>query len=345
MIRRLSVFCLLGLVAFSLSGCVSSMLSRGIVEAPNKKSLPSIVKSEERRAKYDATWAQAWLQPVSSPAASIAIAVVEPRDYQLDYKIEVRTRKDGGNYLAPQIQWNVAASSQSGVGSSIVEPKGTILILHGYRDSKECMMHWALYLAQKGYRCVLADFRGHGRSSGKWIGFGAFEVSDLRQVLDALEAKKLLAGKLGVIGVSYGGSVGLMLASQDIRVASVVALEPFSDAQKAVEEFARVFAGKYVKDWTEKDYAKVLNKASKKAEFSWADTDVIAAVEHLKVPVFLVHGEKDLWISPEHSRILSKHVTAPCRLLMLPRDDHLLLSMRLEPLATEVAEWFDAKLR
>jgi hypothetical protein len=30
---------------------------------------------------------------------------------------------------------------------------------------------------------------------------------------------------------------------------------------------------------------------------------------------------------------------------MLPNDDHLLLSMRLEPLATEVAAWFDAKLK
>jgi pimeloyl-ACP methyl ester carboxylesterase len=128
-------------------------------------------------------------------------------------------------------------------------------------------------------------------------------------------------------------------------VATVVALEPFSDAQKAVEEFARVFAGKYVKDWTEKDYARVLTKAAKKAKFSWADTEVISAVEQLKVPVFLVHGEKDRWISPEHSRILSKHVAVPGRLLMLPNDDHLLLSMRLEPLATEVAGWFDAKLK
>jgi pimeloyl-ACP methyl ester carboxylesterase len=321
------------------------MLSRGIVEAPNKTSLPSMVKSEEKRTRYDATWSQAWLQPGSPPAASIAIAIVEPRDYQLEYKIEVRTRKDGGKYFAPQIKWDAAVTSAAGEVAPTIAPKGTILILHGYRDSKECMMHWALYLAQKGYRCVLADFRGHGRSTGDWIGFGAFEVSDLRQVLDALAEKKLLTGKLGVIGVSYGGSVGLKLASQDTRVATVVALEPFSEAQKAVEEFARVFAGKYVKDWTEKDYAKVLSKASKKANFSWADTDVITAVEHLKVPVFLVHGEKDRWISPEHSRILSKHTTVPGRLLMLPNDDHLLLSMRLEPLATEVAAWFDAKLK
>ena len=112
-----------------------------------------------------------------------------------------------------------------------------------------------------------------------------------------------------------------------------------------MEEFARVFAGKYVKDWTEKNYASVLAKAAKKAKFSWADTDVIAAVERLKVPVFLVHGEKDRLILPEHSRILSTHANAPCQLLMLPNDDHLLLSMRLEPLATEVAAWFDAKLK
>lgn len=106
------------------------MLSRGIVEAPNKTSLPSMLRSEEKRARYDATWAQAWLQPVSPPPASIAISVVEPRNYDLEYKIEVRTRKDGGEYFAPQIQWKTTASLQSGEGAPTIEPKGTILILH-----------------------------------------------------------------------------------------------------------------------------------------------------------------------------------------------------------------------
>jgi pimeloyl-ACP methyl ester carboxylesterase len=316
------------------------MLSRGIVEAPNKTSLPGMVKDEKRRAKYDETWAQSWQQPVGPPTASLAVAVMEPGDYSPSYKIDLKTNAKGGKYLSPDLRWEKRAQT-----SAVAEPKGTILILHGYRDAKECMMHWALFLAQNGYRCVLVDFRGHGRSSGDWIGFGAFEVADLRQVIDALEVRKLLAGRLGVIGVSYGGSVGLGLAARDSRVAAVVALEPFSNAQKAVEEFAQIFAKKYVKDWTADDYARVYKKAAKKADFSWEKTDVLAAVDQLRTPVFLIHGEKDRWISPEHSKLLDKALKGEHQLLLLPEDDHLVLSIRLMPIADDVGKFFGKHLR
>ncbi|MFT3783068.1 MAG: alpha/beta fold hydrolase [Nibricoccus sp.] len=338
--RRVGPFCLAGLVLFSLTGCVSGMLSRRVVEAPNKSYLPSMVRDEKKRAKYDATWSQVWLQPVGPPAAELAVAVVEPRNYGMVHKIDLRTRKDGKKYLAMDLQWEVPSA-----GAPLAEPKGTILILHGYRDSKECMMHWALCLAEQGYRCVLVDLRGHGRSTGEWIGFGAFETSDLQRVLDGLEQRKLLAGRLGVLGLSYGGSVGLRLTAQDSRVATVVALEPFSDPRKAVEEFSRVFAGKYVKNWTADDYGRVLGKSAKKAGFDWADADVLGAMDRLKVPSFIVHGEKDTWISPEHSRALVARAKVPCRLKMMPNDDHYVLSIRLSDLAPDVINWFGEHLK
>ena len=100
-----------------------------------------------------------------------------------------------------------------------------------------------------------------------------------------------------------------------------------------------------MKDWTAGDFNRVFAKAARKANFSWADTDVLAAADHLKVPVFLIHGAKDRWISPEHSKRLNEQIKATHRLLLLPEDDHLLLSMRLLPIATEVEAWFEEYLR
>jgi pimeloyl-ACP methyl ester carboxylesterase len=190
----------------------------------------------------------------------------------------------------------------------------------------------------------LVDLRGHGRSTGQWIGYGAFEAKDLSQVLDDLERKQLLAGKVGVIGVSYGASVGLQLAARDKRIATVVALEPFSDAQKAVVEFSRAVAGSYVKDWTAGDYSHALAKAASMAKFAWSDVDVLGAVERNPIPMLFFHGARDKMISPEHSQILKAHAAGRSGLLILPEDDHISLSKRLAPIAGGVAEWFDKTL-
>src|SRR5207302_636031 len=76
-----------------------------------------------------------------------------------------------------------------------LNPKATIFLLHGVMMSKESMLHWGFYLAEKGYRIVLVDLRGHGQSTGDVITYGAYEGDDLSQVLDELSQRKLIAGR------------------------------------------------------------------------------------------------------------------------------------------------------
>jgi len=76
--------------------------------------------------------------------------------------------------------------------------KGTVFVLHGIRDHKESMRSFGAMLAESGFRAILVDLRGHGRSSGEWLSYGAVESHDLAQVLDALTAQGLVIGKVGV---------------------------------------------------------------------------------------------------------------------------------------------------
>jgi pimeloyl-ACP methyl ester carboxylesterase len=48
------------------------------------------------------------------------------------------------------------------------------------------MLPAAKELAEAGYRAVLVDLRGHGRSTGKYTTFGVQAAKDLSQVIDAL---------------------------------------------------------------------------------------------------------------------------------------------------------------
>jgi len=91
----------------------------------------------------------------------------------------------------------------------VVEPKlpprATIFVLHGIRDQKEGLRHWADHLSEAGYRAVLVDSRGHGHSTGDWLTYGVQESRDLSQLVDALAAD----GPVGVMGISYGGATAV----------------------------------------------------------------------------------------------------------------------------------------
>jgi pimeloyl-ACP methyl ester carboxylesterase len=279
--------------------------------------------------------------PVGGPAAQLSVATLEPGDYHFTYALDWKIAENGSRRPIAKQHWEALDPAEP---KNARMPLGTILVLHGFYDCKELVAHWALFLAEAGYRTVLVDLRGHGRSTGEWIGYGAFEAKDLSQVLDDLDRKQLITGKVGLLGVSYGASVGLQLAARDKRIATVVALEPFCDAQKAVVEFSHSVAGSYVKDWTADDFSSALTKAAKLANFSWSDVDVMGAVEKTTVPILFIHGARDKMISPEHSRVLKAHAAGQSTLLILPDDDHILLSKRLAPIAQGVAEWFDKNL-
>ena len=109
--------------------------------------------------------------------------------------------------------------------------KGTILFLHGLALQKETCGFWAYQIAAAGYRAVLVDLRGHGQSTGDWLTYGVVESRDIVRVIDRLDEKGLLAGKVGLFGESYGAAVALQTAARDDRVRAVVALAAFFPAQ------------------------------------------------------------------------------------------------------------------
>ena len=334
--------CLLG------SGCVNRALTRAIVEAPNLRDVPPVLApgGERRLRRDEETYATELMVPVGPPAARLSVAVVEPGDYRLVHTIEKGDFKNGKARVWPRSEWTLPARG----GKAPAEPKATMLVLHGYQDSKEDMMHWAILLAQSGYRVVLVDLRGHGRSTGAWIGYGAFEARDLKQVIDDLAARGLVSGPLGVLGLSYGASVGLQLAGADPRVAAVVAIEPFSDPRTAVAEFARAVVPGLVKNWSDRDFVEAEDRAALLAHFAWRDADVLGSVARASAPVLYVYAANDHWIAPENTLRLAAATRSPHSVMTVHfkdtggLEDHVLLSWILDPVAPQVFRWLDASL-
>jgi pimeloyl-ACP methyl ester carboxylesterase len=210
--------------------------------------------------------------------------------------------------------------------------------------TKESMLPWALYFAQQHYRVVLVDLRGHGRSSGSRIGFGAWEADDLMKVTDELERRGLLAGKLGVFGVSYGAAVGIQWAARDPRVATLVVLAPFSDAQTAIPDFARGFDPRAAGKLSIATFAAAGSKAAPLAGFQWSDVNVVEAIRRVQAPVLFFHGQNDTWVLPSHSEVLYLAAAKGSRRVVMPDDNHISLQLRVDLIAPEAQQWLDERL-
>ena len=335
--------CLLA-TSLMVAGCVNTALTRAITEAPNLREKPRMLRSYRAAElqKCDATYRMALRVPVGPPGAELSVAVIDPGNYKVAASVGHGEFKNGVAPVWPQTDWTLPAEALDPPSP----PKATVIALHGFQDSTEDMIHWALYLAQHGYRSVLVDLRGHGRSTGNWVGYGAFEAGDLKHVIDELERRQLVAGRIGVLGISYGASVGLELAGLDKRVEAAVAIEPFSEPRVAVKEFARAVVPALVSGWTDRDFSAAEDRAGHLAGFSWTDANVEGAVAKTEAPILYLYADNDHWVSPQNSLRLAEvtqgiHAVEVVHFEKSGIEDHVLLSWLLEPMAPGVVTWFD----
>jgi pimeloyl-ACP methyl ester carboxylesterase len=177
--------------------------------------------------------------------------------------------------------------------------RGTVFVLHGIRADKSTVRGWGQMLARAGFRAVMVDLRGHGRSTGDWLSYGVVESRDLAQALDALDARGLRLGSVGVMGISYGAAVAIEWAGNDPRVKAVVAIAPFADLRTVVPGYAPVpLPAHFVNG--------AIDMAGQQGGFDPDEASPVLAIARTRAPVLLIHGQHDERIPAWHSqRILA----------------------------------------
>ena len=324
-----------------LGGCIATQLAHRVVAAPNKSGVKPLFSDLDILEHAPDAFAETWTVATGAPRAKISVATIEPGDYGFRYDLELEYAEDKDPHIA---RLNAYWRPSREVAHETARSRGTVLLLHGYLQNKNYVTPWAVRLAQAGFRCVVVDLRGHGASTGDHISFGVFESRDISAVLDELGRRGWDVSRVGIFGVSYGASVGLVTAGHDARIAAVVALEPFASAEKAVPELMRAAFASEAGGISDAQFAAAHVKEARLGGFAWSDADIPAALAHTRAPVLFIHGERDSWISPDHSRELMKHAPAGSRLRLVPRDNHVSLPLQIEPFAADVAGWFETNL-
>ncbi len=217
------------------------------------------------------------------------------------------------------------------------EPRGTVFLLHGIRADKESVRGWAKWLAAVGFRAVLVDLRGHGRSTGDYLSYGVVESRDLAQTLDALEMRGLRVGAVGVMGFSYGAATAIEWAGKDPRIRAVIAVAAFASLRKVVPGYT-------VFPLPESFVNEAIDLAGAQGGFDPDEASPMLANRFTQAQVLLIHGLDDHRIPPWHSWLIFAAGRDHSKILLVPGEGHF--SIVDAPVVRERATaWFAEYLR
>lgn len=190
----------------------------------------------------------------------------------------------------------------------------TIIVCHGYPFDKNNIFGATYFLAEK-FNLLYFDFRYFGESQGKYTTIGYKEKEDFLAAVNFLKQKNLT--KIGALGFSLGAAAIIAANSKDVK--AIVADSSYATLDKMIERTYFIFPG-----FTKKPFV-FLTKLYTKI-FLGIDTKDIAPVNDIskiKVPVLLIHGEKDSQIPVENSKILYEASNKDkTELWIVPKADH-----------------------
>lgn len=269
---------------------------------------------------------------VGPPEARLRYRVIEPRDYHQTFALTEWAH--GGKTW---FRFTFSRDRPGATNSFTSAPRGTVILLHGYSMDQRRMIPWAFRLAEEGWRCVLVDLRGHGKSSGKQIHFGLVETQDLTQLLDALDRDGQLAKPVAALGESYGAALALRWKSVETRVENVVAIAPYAELSRAILN---------IRDHNASFVPKILVKAGLKhlpevLNCDPAQLDTTTVLEKSQLPALFVAGENDNIAPPNDVRRLEALATNSSQLLIVPRASHEALPYFFDRLVQPVLSWLD----
>ena len=217
-----------------------------------------------------------------------------------------------------------------------------IVFSHGWPLNSDAFEDQMYYLASRGYRCIAADRRGHGRSSQPWTGNNMDTYADdLSELIEKTFAKDaILVGHSTGGGevVRYIGRHGTKRVSKVVLISAVPPLmlkTPANPGGLPIEAFNQlrtaimVDRSQFFKDLSMQFYgynrpgAKVSEgvrnefwregmMASFPAAYdcikAFSETDLTEDLKKIDVPTLILHGDDDQIVPIANSAMLSSKI-------------------------------------
>lgn len=201
-------------------------------------------------------------------------------------------------------------------------PRGTIIICHGYSGNKDPDLIFAPFLHNASYNLFLFDFRGHGESAGDYTSLGYFEVQDLRGALSYLKSRADVdKNRIGVMGVSMGAAVAVLTAAKTEEIKAVVEDSGFATLRAAIASTLKGFG-------FPKIFVPLFSSLAYRAvgwylKFDPREGEPIRFVKKISPrPLFIIHGEADSLVEIKNAHQLYKEAGKPKEIWTVPGIEH-----------------------
>lgn len=190
-------------------------------------------------------------------------------------------------------------------------------------SNKESEKHLALSraLSERGFLVLRFDFSYAGESSGRFEEITYSNgVEDLRAAWDWLE--RYPAEKIGLIGSSMGGSVALLFAAQEKRVAALVTIAAPLHPERIV---AGLISREEIERWRQMGFVTYHGRRIRASLLEDVEKiNIPEAAQKISCPVLVIHGDEDETVPVAEASELSSRLSGPKRICILKGADHRL---------------------
>lgn len=249
-----------------------------------------------------------------------------------------------------------------------------VVFSHGWPLSADAWEDQMIFLAERGYRCIAHDRRGHGRSSQTWDGNEmntyAADLAELTEKLDLKDAIHVGHSTGGGEVARYIGRHGSRRVSRAVLISAVPPLmlkTPANPGGLPIETFDQIRAAiesdrsQFWKDLSIPFYganrpgAKVSQglrdsfwmqgmMAGLKAVYdcvkAFSETDFTEDLKKFDVPTLILHGDDDQIVPIADSALLSVKLVKDSTLRVIPGAPHGMCSTLKNEINAELIAFF-----
>lgn len=327
-----------------LGGCTpGAFLARRILRAPNSypdwlAPAPRVVLDFQPRIA-EGLPRQSWDAPsprtLPNDAARLSYRIVPPARYQLTV-----SQHPGTHRGRPTAEFRFDRQIPAPSHPNLPQPRGTVILLHGYGLSQGSMLPWALLCGDLGWQSILVDLRGHGRSTGRRISLGPAELDDLDALFAHLDATSRLPRPIVVLGVSLGGALALQWTASQPALDSAIAIAPYPRLAPAIERIRDEFAPGVPRSLVRAAARSIPGLLGLQPEA----LDPVAQLRPRAPDALLIGSTHDTIAPPRDVEELHGACTSRSRLLVVDQLSHEQLPFHLPGLAPEIQRWLDDRL-
>lgn len=244
------------------------------------------------------------------------------------------------------------------VGAEPIDLSGdgdaAVLLLHGFGDTPQTLRPVADHLHSLGYGVLAPLLPGHGRSLAEFVRSSASDW--IRESRTALELLNERHARVGIVGLSMGGAIAAILASEKPGVVTLTLLSPYLTMPRSVRRLANwprvmgwllpYFPGlgdRSIQDAraaAESLAYGVLN-AKVLAELTAVVDQAALSLPALGLPILMIQSRQDNRITePDAARAFEQIGSASKKLVWISGSGHVItVDRERDRVLAEIASW------